>query len=109
MSIAAGPEGGAAVTVFASFHARPGKGDELRDLLSWMVGNTRAEPGCLAYDLYRREGGDEVYHLLERYRSRQTLEAHRAAAYYAEYRRRVADLIEQPVEVKVLEPVDARG
>jgi quinol monooxygenase YgiN len=34
------------------------------------------------------------------------LEAHRAAGYFVEYRRRIADLIEGPVDVVLLHPVD---
>jgi quinol monooxygenase YgiN len=37
------------------------------------------------------------------------LEAHRAAPYLAEYRRRIADLLEGPVQAVVLTAVDAIG
>jgi len=98
-----------AIVVFASLHAEPGKQEELRELLSWMVGNTRTEPGCERYDLYRQQGTDEVFHLFERYRNQGALEAHRAAPYYVEYRRRVADLIEGRVGVMLLDPIEVAG
>ena len=100
---------GTAVIVFASFHAIPGREGELRDLLTWMVRNTRSEPGCERYDLYRQEGTDGTFHLFERYQNAEALDEHRAAHYYREYRRRVADLIQGPVGVVLLEPIDVSG
>jgi len=97
------------IVVFASFHPVPGKADELRDLLSWMVENTRTEPGCERYDLYRQDGTAEVFHLFERYRDQGALQAHRSAGYYVDYRRRVADLIEGDVGVTILHPLDVVG
>lgn len=96
-----------AVTVFASFRPIGGREHELQGLLSWMVERTRAEPGCERYDLYRRHD-DRTFHLFERYRSNEALEQHRASDHYVEYRRRVGDLLEEPIEVLVLDglPVD---
>jgi quinol monooxygenase YgiN len=96
------------VVVFASFRPLPGKVGDLLELLRWMVEHTRTEPGCERYDLFGRTDGDSV-HIFERYRDDDALQAHRAADYYVEYRRRVQDLIEGPVEVLVLEAVDAAG
>lgn len=92
-----------AVTVFASFQPIAGKELELQTLLSWMVERTRAEPGCERYDLYRRHDAGKTFHLLERYHSREALEEHRASDHYVEYRRRVDDLLEEPVAVLVLD------
>ena len=98
-----------AIIVFASFHGLPGQGAELRELLSWMVENTRTEPGCERYDLYQQPGSSETLHLFERYRDQEALDAHRAASYYVEYRHRVAGLIEGSVDVVVLDPIDVAG
>lgn len=95
-----------AVTVFASFRPIPGKEPELQELLAWMVGNTRAEPGCERYDLYRGEGEPATFHLFESYRDGRALERHRDAAYFVEYRRRVVDLLEAPIDVVVMTGVD---
>ena len=96
-----------AVIVFASFRPIAGKEAELHDLLSWMVGHTRDEPGCERYDLYRKRGDGDTFHLLERYRDAEALEAHRASDHYVEYRRKVTDLLQEPIEVLVLDGLDA--
>jgi quinol monooxygenase YgiN len=98
--------GDKAVIVFASFRPTAGKEAEVQELLSWMAGHTRAEPGCERYDLYRTQGDGETFHLFERYRDDQALEEHRASEYYAEYRRKVADLLDSPIDVLVLDGLD---
>jgi quinol monooxygenase YgiN len=95
-----------AVNVFASFRPIAGKEAELQELLSWMVGHTRAEPGCERYDLYRKQGDGETFHLFERYRDDEALEAHRASDHYVEYRRKVTDLLQEPIDVLVLDGLD---
>jgi quinol monooxygenase YgiN len=97
-----------AVSVFASFRPHPGSEAELRSLLEWMIERTRAEPGCERYDLYEERDGGGALHLFERYRDQDALEAHRATEHYVEYRRRVADLLRDPIGVVVLDPIDAR-
>ncbi|HEY6568082.1 MAG TPA: putative quinol monooxygenase [Actinomycetota bacterium] len=94
------------IIVFASFRPLTGKEQEVNDLLTWMVGHTRLEPGCERYDLYRRLGDDTSFHLFERYRDEHALAEHRASEHYVEYRRQIADLLEGPVDVLVLDALD---
>lgn len=97
------------VSVFASFRPRVGSEDALRSLLTWMVERTRVEPGCERYDLYEERDAQGSLHLFERYRSPEALEAHRTSEHYIEYRRQVADLLEEPIHVTVLDAVDAHA
>ena len=97
------------VSVFASFHSHPGREADVRDLLMWMVERTRAEPGCERYDLYEERDAGGTLHLFERYRDQEALEAHRATEHYVEYRRKVADMLRNPIGVVVLDPIDARA
>ena len=96
------------VIVFASFRPIAGKERDLHELLTWMVEHTRSEPGCERYDLYGRHGDDdaESFHLFERYRDEVALGEHRASGHYIEYRSRVDDLLEAPIEVLVLDGID---
>lgn len=94
-------------TVFASFNAVAGKEQELADLLRWMAGHSRSEPGCSRYDLYRAESDGMVsYHVIEQFDDASAVDAHRATAHYKEYRSKVTDLIEGNVGVIVLAPVE---
>jgi quinol monooxygenase YgiN len=98
-----------AVSVFASFRPLPGREGDVRDLLTWMVERTRAEPGCERYDLYEERDAGGALHLFERYRDQAALEAHRQTDHYVEYRRRIVDMLGEPIGVVVLDAVDASG
>jgi quinol monooxygenase YgiN len=95
------------VIVFASFRPSEGQSHAVHDLLTWMVEHTRSEPGCERYDLYRAQGTAGSFHLFERYSDDDALQAHRATDHYVEYRRRIVDMLEEPIEVLVLDGVSA--
>lgn len=96
--------------VFATFRPHPDKVEALRQSLDTMIENSRSEPGCQTYDLYRSgDDGSPVFHLFERYADADALEAHRASEHYKRYRAGLPDLLAEPVEVVVLQEVDAAG
>jgi quinol monooxygenase YgiN len=95
------------VSVFASFQPRAEGSDDFLDAMGRLVSASRAEPGCLRYDLYRAEPAG--YHLFETYADAGAFEAHRATAHYQEYRRTVPELLAEPIGVVVLEPIDVEG
>lgn len=92
------------VVVLATFRSRPGRAADLKETLQAVQASSRAEPGCELYDMFESRQGSYV--LFERYRSRDALEAHRGSDHYRAYRARVPELLEQPVAVTVLRPVD---
>jgi quinol monooxygenase YgiN len=96
-----------AAIVFATFKPLPDRADDLKAVLDVMIEHTRQEPGCDFYDLYASGEGDDLrYHLFERYADTDALEAHRAADYYKDYRAKVPELLEAPIQVAVLREVD---
>ena len=97
-----------AAIVFATFRPRPEKVAELRATLDTMIEHTRQEPGNEVYDLYRSGDAETVFHLFERYRDSDALQAHRDADYYKNYRSELQekDLLAQPIEVAVLSEAD---
>jgi quinol monooxygenase YgiN len=97
------------VTVVATFAAREGREQDVRELLTWMVAHTRKEPGCVRYDLYGERGDARTFVLVESYQDADALEAHRATDHYVDYRRRIPDMLEEPIAVTVLEPIDVAG
>lgn len=98
--------------VFVRFFPKPDASEKVRALLENMVVNSRTEPGCLIYDLYDAhdiEGKGGVFCLVERYADDDALLAHRATDYYKDYRARIVDLLERPIEVNILHPIDSRN
>jgi len=92
--------------VFVRFFPKPQHVARVRELLEWMVVNTRAEPGCLVYNLY--EGADPekaIFCLVERYRDDDALQAHRETDHYKAYRSEIMELLESPIEVNILKVI----
>jgi len=69
----------------AYYTIRPGDEDEVLALVQQMVEASRAEPGNLAFDAYRRLDDDRKVVLLERYESREAFEAHRDTPHFRTY------------------------
>ncbi len=95
------------VSVFASFHPHAESTEEFLELMAGMVRDTRAEPGCLRYDLFAAAGDASSYHLFEIYADGDALDAHRGTEHYQAYRAAVPGLLAEPIAVLVLEPIDA--
>lgn len=63
------------LALVVEFHAAPERSAELRDLLLGLVGPTRAEDGCLLYDLHEDPADPDAFWFYEVWRS----PAHHAA------------------------------
>jgi quinol monooxygenase YgiN len=64
----------AAVTLI---HGLPGRDEELKQHLLSLSGPTRAEPGCVAYDLYQDPEERHEFMRFEIWTSAEALEAHK--------------------------------
>jgi quinol monooxygenase YgiN len=56
--------------------AKPGQDQELGRRMSSLIAPTRAEPGCLAYELFQSTEDPAVWVFIERWRSVADLDAH---------------------------------
>jgi quinol monooxygenase YgiN len=66
------------VTAVTFIHGIPGSEQDLKTHLLSLAAPTRAEPGCLAYDLYQSPDAPSEFVRLERWTSLADLEAHKA-------------------------------
>ena len=94
------------VYVIARVQARAEHRAEMETELRHMVAATRAEPGCLRYDLFADLDGGAGFSLFEAYRDAAALEAHRLSAHYQAYRSRTGDWLAAPTVVQVLSGLD---
>ncbi|TQI65320.1 quinol monooxygenase YgiN [Bosea sp. AK1] len=83
------------VKTVAIFVARPGKTEELRDLLHGMLTPSRAEPGNLRYDLWRDQADPSRFVLDELYTNNTAVAAHRNSAHFQHYVSVIADIAER--------------
>ncbi len=86
-------------TVVATFFAKPEKREELRDLLIALVSPTRAEGGCVDYNLHVDEQDPNVFMFYENWRTAGDLEEHLLMPYLTHLRDNVDTLIARPIQV----------
>jgi quinol monooxygenase YgiN len=78
--------------ITAILAAKPGKEAELERLLRGLAEPSRAEPGCLRWDLWQ-DGEDPARFVIdELYEDDSAVTAHRATAHFQNYFSRVNDL-----------------
>jgi quinol monooxygenase YgiN len=80
------------IKIVAVLTARPGKADELRDLLDGMIAPSRAEPGNLRYDLWADPVQPGRFVLDELYENADAVAAHRASPHFQSYLAAINDL-----------------
>lgn len=67
------------IMIIAESHAAPGRADQVRSLFEGVVDRTRAEDGCLRYELLQDlDNGDRIV-LMEEWRDQESLDAHLGA------------------------------
>lgn len=62
--------------------ANPGSEEKVAELLRNMVDPTRAEPGCVTYEVARSVDDPTAFLLYEVYRDKEALDAHAASQHF---------------------------
>ena len=98
------------IIIFASFYPKKEKSKEVKEIILAMISPTRSEEGNEIYNFYEKkkdDGKNISYHLYEVYRDSTALDFHRNTSHYKNYRSKIVDLLDKPIEVKVLNSIDA--
>jgi quinol monooxygenase YgiN len=90
------------LTILASFRARPGRRDEVRDALVAMIEPSLAEPGCLAYCPYLDAVDPERIILVERWVDRAALDDHFATPHFKRVAAMLDETLAEPFELSEL-------
>jgi len=94
-----------AITVVATFQARPGKEAELKSALTGLVAPTRQEVGCLNYDLHLDPEEPSKFLFHENWTGRAHLDVHLKSAHIAALLPRVDELCVAFPEIKIWERI----
>ena len=98
------------IVVLASFYPKNGKNNEVKETILTMVDPTRSEEGNEIYNFYEIKNDDvknTSFHLFEVYKDTAALDFHRNTSHYKNYRSKIVDLLDRPIEVKVLTSIDS--
>ena len=82
------------IRVIAHFKPKAGKLEEARELLLGFCGPTRAEKGCVFYDLHENPANAEDLTFIEEWESEEDLDAHGLSAHIQAGRKRLPDVME---------------
>lgn len=77
-----------AYVVLAHWRAKPEHAADLAEVLADMVGPSRAEPGCLVYEVHRDTEDPAHYMLYERYVDEAAYVAHQESPHFEQVARR---------------------
>lgn len=95
------------LTVVARFRAKPGLEKKVREEILALVAPTRAEAGCLNYDLHQQQEDAALFLLYENWRSRKDLDEHLAMPYLRAFLSRADQILAEPVDIAFWDMVSA--
>ena len=91
--------------ISAAFRARPGKETELRDALKALQTPTRAEPGCLTYDLHEGVGDPARLMMFETWENQTAIDAHMKSPHVQKFAPRVDGLCAESPQIVIWERI----
>lgn len=93
----------AEIVVVVHFRAVPEGAEAAEAAFAEVVPATHAEEGCLLFAVHREMGDPEAFVLVERWGSREALDAHLQTAHLAAFRARGGELWAEPPRLTVAE------
>jgi quinol monooxygenase YgiN len=93
------------IVVVGSFTAQPGKEAEAAEAFKALVEPTHREQGCILYALHQGVDDPRRLAFVERWASRESLDAHLASPHVQEVLARVEELFGDSADIVVYEPL----
>ncbi len=97
--------GTSAVTVVARLKAKAGQSDGLRVAAEALIAPTRAEAGCINYDLHRSCDDESQFMFHETWASQAALDKHLKSEHLTSFAEKAGDLLAEPLEVTLWEKI----
>ncbi|HKG22675.1 MAG TPA: putative quinol monooxygenase [Blastocatellia bacterium] len=89
------------LTVIARMKAKQGMEEQLKQELLGLLPPTRAEEGCINYDLHQsaQDGSRFLFH--ENWESEECLKKHSQSEHLKRFRARVKEMLDGPAEIEI--------
>jgi len=87
------------LTVVARIKAKPGQETRVREELQKLLAPTRAEDGCINYDLHQAADNDAEFLFHENWTSKEALDKHLGTPPVQSFLGQVDELLAGPVEI----------
>jgi quinol monooxygenase YgiN len=93
------------VTVLARFKAKGGLEEKAKQAILACVAPTRAEAGCINYDLHQDANDKAVFMLYENWVSKQALDEHLEMPYLKGLVAKADELFAEPIDIALWEMI----
>ena len=93
------------LTVVARVRAKAGKEAQVREALMALIAPTRAEEGCINYDLHLSTEDPQLFLFHENWTSRAALDEHLQKPHLQELGAKAEELFDGPVEITLWERI----
>ncbi|RNC68485.1 MAG: antibiotic biosynthesis monooxygenase [Desulfuromonadales bacterium] len=87
------------VTVIARARARAGLEEQVRQEIMALMAPTRAEAGCINYDLHQSADDPALFMLYENWVSLKDLEEHLAMPYLEAFKAKAPEILAEPIDI----------
>jgi quinol monooxygenase YgiN len=87
------------LTVIAHIRAKPGQESRVRKILEGLLAPTRAEAGCINYDLHQSQTDPALFVFYENWESETHLDAHARSAHIQSFRKLTDETLAEPVQI----------
>ncbi|WP_439887473.1 putative quinol monooxygenase [Pseudomonas sp. MBLB4123] len=94
----------APLTLVATIGVQDGQADTVEAGLRLLVAASRAEAGCLQYDLHRHRDNPRVFVMLEQWHDAAALAAHQRSAHYLAFTRHYGQWL-QNVDLQLMQRI----
>ncbi len=91
------------VTVVARIRAKAGKEDLVREHLMALIAPTRAEAGCITYDLHQAAEEKGLFLFYENWVSKEALDEHLATPHLEGFKRVADQILVEPLDITLWE------
>lgn len=99
-----------AIHVMVTATVKPGKEQELQNLLNYEANESRKEPGCLRFDVMRDAQNTRKWYAYEIYKNPQVFADHRKTKHFASFMAfKKAGGFEGEIEIKVADSMNLQG
>ena len=80
--------------------SKPASIDETREVLLGLIEPTRAEDGCITYELHQNTADPTDFTFIEEWTDDASLDAHLESAHLAAAREKLGDLLAEPADIR---------
>ena len=93
------------VTVVATFKAKPGMEGTVREAIEVAIAPTRAESGCINYDLHQATEDPSIFMLYENWVSKKDLDEHLAMPYLKDLIAKADGMLAEPIGIALYQMI----